>query len=556
MVACRLVKVFTAFRCAHAAKCGQYLFLGGGEMIGLRALLLACAAIALTGCATAPQKAEELAATHGFVQVVIPQLGTPLSPLAVRSTAETTLHHLQPIAEGDGTVRGIWLPAGQYKLAAWVHSRVSDYPAFEVRARRLTNLGTLIPVALGGKEMTLLPVQDANSEKLGRETAQRLGQLLAEPDALPWRPQEVPKPFFIDPGYSGLGLIADLIVLYDQHLNQTPISKRLRQAKTSAEMLAVAKEAAAPATKEPGVDNQGRLYFGAALGQVRVRTPAGAWSSMDTGGLRAITAVEWRGGQLFVGDESGEIRSSRDDGRTWSRLASLGQRTVVTDIDRVGSRWVVLAADHRAAANGMFNQMDRIRAYVASRDDMADLKQVWEATSKDAFFVGNSWNGPRGESTDRSYLFPAFFDLMRLDNSSFEVRRVPGPARVSGVHAFPQGTVTAFYAMGAFSKLYVSPDHGDTWATLDEPSLIIDDVVFETPQRGVVARWPMAAFTPRVVFENYDSVTKKWVAQEAGPEACRLVLQDARKLPNLCVTGSGSVLHRSVKGWGVEFSAE
>lgn len=524
-------------------------------MSRLRAALLSCAAIALSGCATAPQKAGDLAATHGFVQVVIPHLGVA-SPLAVRSTAEASLHHLQPIAEGDGTVRGIWLPPGQYKLASWVQSRVGDYPAFEVRARRLTNLGTLVPVALGGKEMTLLPVQDANSERMARETAQRLRQHLAEPDALSWRAAEAPKPFVIDPGYSGLGLVADLITLYDQHVNQAPISKRLRQARTPEEMLAVAKEAAAPVTKEPAVDDQKRLYYGAALGQVRVRTPSGVWSSLDAGGLRAVTAVEWRDGVLIVGDESGELRSTRDQGRTWTKLASLGPRTVPTDIDRIGSRWVVLAADHRAADNNMFHYVNRIKAYVSSRDDMADLKLVWEAASKDLHLVGPNWNGLRGASTGKSYFFPAFFDLMRLDSHSLEVRRVPAPVRASGVHAFANGTVTAFLAMGAFSKLYVSPDHGDTWATLNEPSLIIDDVVFETPQRGLVTRWPMAAFTPRVVFETYDPVAKKWGLQEPGPEACRLVLQDASELPNFCVTGSGSVLHRTAKGWGVEFSAE
>jgi len=521
----------------------------------LRTVLLSWAAIALSGCATAPQKAEELAATHGFVQIVIPSLGAA-SPLAVRSTTEASLHHLHPIAEGDGTVRGIWLPPGQYKLASWVQSRVGDYPAFEVRARHLTNLGTLVPVALGGKEMTLLPLQDANSERRARETAQRLRQHLVNPDPLLWRADEVPRPFVIDPGYSGLGLIADLIMLYDQHVNQAPISKRLRQARTPEELLAIAKEAAAPVTKEPAVDDQMRLYYGAALGQVRMRTPSGVWSSLDTGGLRAITAVEWHDGVLVVGDESGEIRSTRDQGRTWTKLASLGLRTVPTDIDRIGSRWIVLAADHRAAANSMFHYVNRIAAYVATRADMTDLKQVWEATSKDTHLVGPNWNGLRGASTERSYLFPAFFDLMRLANFSSEVGRVPAPVRATGVNAFPDGTVTAFLAMGAFSKLYVSSDHGETWTTLNEPSLVIDDVVFETPQRGIVARWPMAAFTPRVVFETYDPIAKKWEKQEPGPEACRLVLQDARKLPNICVTGSGSVLRRSTNGWGVEFSAE
>lgn len=520
-----------------------------------KAMALLGAAMALAGCATAPQKSEELAATHGFVQVVVPHLGSA-APIGVRSTTSSTLHYLPPVAEADGSVRGMWLPAGQYRIGSWLRSGVSDMPQFEVRARRLTNLGTVLPVALGGREMTLLPVQDANAQRMAAQTAQRLRQHLADQEALSWRVAQVPKPFVIDSGYSGLGLVADLITLYVEHLNQTPISTRLRQAKTPEELLAVAKEAAAPATKEPAVDDQGRLYYGAALGQVRVRTPAGAWSSLDAGGLRTITAVEWRDGMLMVGDEAGDIRSTRDQGRTWTKLASLGPRTVPTDIDRIGSRWIVLAADHRASDNQLMHLVNRISVHVATRDDLGDLKQIWEATTKDMHLPGPNWNGLRGASTEKAYLFPAFHDLMRLDAAGSEVRRVPAPVRATGVHAFPNGTATAFYAMGAFSKLYVSADHGNTWTAINEPSLVIDDVIFETPQRGLVARWPMAAFTPRVVFQAYDAATKTWSKEELGPEPCRLVLQDARKLPNFCVTGGGSVLHRSAKRWGVEFSAE
>ena len=489
------------------------------------------------------------------MQVVIPQFGA-MTPLAVRPVAGTSATRLEALPEGDGTLYGLWLPPGRYKLAAWIQSGIPDFPEFEVRARRLTNLGTLVPVTLGAKEMALLPVQDAESARLAREAAQRLRPHLAEAKALTWQSIDLPKPFVINPGDTGLGIIAELLVLYEQHVNQTPIAKRLREAKTPAEMLALAKEAAAPRTKEPAVDDQGRLYFGAVLGQVRMRTPAGTWSSIDTGSLRAVTAVEWHEGTLVVGDEAGEIRATRDQGRTWTKLASLGLRTAVVDIDRAGSRWVVLAAGHHPNSNGFFEKVDRIAVHVATRDDLSDLKQVWEGLDKDVHVIAPNWNGVRGEATAKSYLFPASFDLMRLDLATSEVRQVPAPVRASGVHAVPGGPVTAFLALGAFSKLHVSADEGQTWTAQEAPSLVIDDIVFDAAGHGVATRWPMAAFKPEVVFETYDAFGRKWVPREPGPAACQLVLQDARRLPNFCVTGSGSVLFRSDKGWGVEFSAE
>lgn len=336
--------------------CGTRGVKGCNWLNWFRSVLLSLAMV-LAGCAIAPQKPEELAATHGFVQVVIPQFG-PTAQLAVRSVTDTSSYQLHELPKGDGTLRGLWLPPGRYKLARWVQSGIADSPVFEVRARRLTNLGTLVPVALGGKEMALLPVQDAESARLARASSQRLRPYLAEGDALSWEAIDVPKPFVIDPGYSGLGLVADLLVLYDQHVNQAPIAKRLRQSKTPGEMLALAKEAAAPQTREPAV------------------------------------------------------------------------------------------------------------------------------------------------------------------------------------------------------ALYVSANGGETWTAHDAPSLIIDDIVFDSPDHGIVARWPMAAFKSRVVFETYGGTSNTWVPRDPGPEACRLILQDARKLPNFCVTGSGSVLFHSEKGWGVEFSAE
>jgi hypothetical protein len=520
-----------------------------------KSILLSLAAVVLGGCATAPQNPDELAATQGFVQVVIPQFG-PMAPLEVRSVTDRSSYHLQALPEGDGTLHGLWLPPGRYKLGRWIQSVVMDSPVFEVRSGHLTDLGTLAPIALGGKEMALLPVRDAESARLARQAARRLHPHLAAADVLTWETIDLPKPFVIDPGYTGLGLVADLLSIYIQDVNQTPIAKRLRESKSPGEMLALAKEAAAPRTKEPAIDDQGRLYFGAVLGQVRVRTPTGVWSAIDTKSLRAVTAVEWHEGLLVVGDEAGEIRATRDQGRTWTKLASIGPRAAVADIDHVGRHWVVLAAGHRPGRNGMFEKVDRISAHVATRDDLADLKQVWEGIDQDVHIVAPNWNGVRGEATAKGYLFAAYFALMRLDLANSQVRQVPAPVGATGLHVSPGGIVTAFQAMGAFSKLYVSADDGETWTARDAPSLVIDDVIFDAPDRGLATRWPMAAFKPRVVFETYDGASKKWVPRDAGPEACQLILQDARKQPNFCVTGSGSVLFRSDTGWGVEFSAE
>ena len=137
-------------------------------------------------------------------------------------------------------------------------------------------------------------------------------------------------------------------------------------------MIPLAKLVVAPHIEEAGVDEAQNLYYGAEFGQVRVRHVDGAWGSIDTGTLDEITAVHAMGSHMVVGTLRGALLASGDSVQSWTPLRRLGGDEIVVDIDHVGARWLVLAAQSAGQPNPWM-LAGRLRVYSAAQDDLSDL---------------------------------------------------------------------------------------------------------------------------------------------------------------------------------------
>jgi hypothetical protein len=55
--------------------------------------------------------------------------------------------------------------------------------------------------------------------------------------------------------------------------------------------------------------------------------------------------------------------------------------------------------------------------------------------------------------------------------------------------------VTAWLAAGAFSDTYLSTTSGQSWKEIDSPSLVINDIIFDSEKSGIATRISPGMFT-------------------------------------------------------------
>lgn len=307
-------------------------------------ILTAGLAVLLAGCATAPeppQSPAELRSTHGFLRASLATGKDKPEPLKLRRISDgiTVKLQAQP-AHGRWSV-GLWLPEGEYEFPSLVQANGQKYSPIRVERGRVTDLGAVLDLQVGGYEYLTVAIDHPEASADLDAALRELQPHLSNMEPLKWSTPSPPKPQTIPTPTSSLGLVADLLLAFERHVNKPPLRERLKEAKTASEAYRLALTGIAPDTDEPGIDAAGALYFGGALGQIRRRSPNGEWTSLDTGTLESITAVEVDGNRLMAGTSSGTIRVSDDGGVTWRRLVTLDVGLPVVDIDRVGLRWIV-----------------------------------------------------------------------------------------------------------------------------------------------------------------------------------------------------------------------
>lgn len=504
----------------------------------------------LAGCASAPsQSPSQLVATHGYVYISMP---SPLyGQLTLESVKDGKRYDLLARKDEGVDGQGLWVPAGTYSLARWSAQKLSGYQEIAVQAGHVTDLGGLIRVPVGGYEFVLLPVRHPELRLVAESVVRQYAPVLATQQAIEWRNPATPRPLIEPMASSGMGLVGDLLMAYQREVNRPSMNKLLKSERDSDAFFKLARQATPPLMHEGGSDAEGKLYFGADLGQIRVRSPQGQWTSLDTGSLHQVTALAVEGPRLVAGFDDGAIRHSTDAGRSWSAVARLEPGYVVSDIDRAKTGWVVVTA-RMEGVGPSFRTLKGVNVLATDQDDMQGLNVIKHFDlSELTLFL------PRGEVVGDSYLLNVIPDLHRLDLNTRSWKTVTPPTEVMAFDVDPASHVlSAVKIAGAFSKLYVSSNLGDSWKQYDNPSYIIQDVRFLSPTNGQAVRWSVGAFSGTFESQRYDAKKDAWTKEHEAPSGCARILPDKTDRFTFCVTTAGSILKREGAKWGPEFAVD
>lgn len=512
-----------------------------------------------------PQVPAQLAPTHGYVYVAFPKGGgdaLTVSPLA--GGKDLLIDTVAPVTSlPAANAFAKWLPAGRYRVKAWGAYAWSDGPEFDVQAGRPTDLGELMPVNVGGYQFVVVPVRHPEHAGSLAAALAPIAGVLKDPTPLRYMIASVSAPITIHQKSTGMGLIADLLVARDRKINKPSTQKALIAARDPDAFLHLLRGITPPLQDEPARLADGTLFFPADLGQLRKRTPDGEWSSLGIDTLRQVLAVESANDRLVAGSDDGHLRASRDGGATWTALKSLGRLESIIDIDHADGTWVVTSTEKFedpnaprgsgliAAAKG--TPSVRLRVYVGHGEDLADLAVAKTFTLAPKDQVG--WLGAHGQLVDGRYYLLAGTGLQRLDLATGQWSAItPGP-RISSHRVDPStGVVSGLWSQGAFSKLYVSSNHGDTWTQIGRPPYVIHDVQMDGVDRGWASRWNINSFGG--TWETYTFVPAKndWDRSGEAPFNCRL-MRIAADIPVLCFAPDASILGLHDGKWEAEFSA-
>jgi hypothetical protein len=513
-----------------------------------------CLLLLLSACAGAPvvQSPAELRATHGFVHVSIPGGWRDLQLSAVSGGQEYVLVRQ---AEHGPYAYGLWVPAGEYDVARLLGADGKPYRV-TVERGRVTDMGGMVRLEIGNYEYVRLPFRHP---EVAAELEQAIGALrahLATAEPIEWKPAGVPRSERQVNPPTNLGLIADLLMDYTRHVNKPPLSQQLKEAKSNEEFFRRAAATMPPLTDEPGSDAEGRLYYGAELGQIRIRAPNGEWSNLDTGTLQTVSAVEVAGRRIVAGTGRGELRVS-DDGRTWRRQFAFAPDEVVVDIDRIGERWIVMTGRLLAQPNpygAPIFTADKFKVYSTTAQDLAGMTLLREIQLPERAFVLKGM-GVRGQPAGGGWFMNVGAEMFRLDLATLQWSSSSPGHKVSGFNISPKtGLLTVYRQQGAFSKLHLSSDQGKTWRPADTPPYVFYDIYFETPERGLASRFSTGAFSSSIELLAYDPKADSWQKTHDAPPGCTQLLRDTDNVQRFCVTSGNSILNYVNGKWVAEFA--
>jgi hypothetical protein len=519
----------------------------------------------------APDLAE-LARTHGLVTVRIHQTGLPAGLISPELFGAEWLLQLEPVGDKDGREAawlrprdpddpepGAWIKAGRYRLSVW-RGPWPDGPEVEVVAGRVLDLGDLLEVSLGGDEVVLSPLAHPELEGSLERRLEPLARFLVDPEPLRWRPTRVLPPIKVSMGPSR-GLLLDA---WQQHAREKQLlsSRERIRAITDPEVLQREVMASLPPLQDVSVvDAEGRQYFGAGFGQLRVREPDGTWHSIDTGTLAPVTALALDEGRLVTGHGEGEgmIRERRADGG-WTLLRRFAPGESVEDIDRAEGRWWVVVArgdwpDGRYWLGG-------VSAMSGVADDFSDLAVAKSVDSKPLPRFG--WY-PRGHVQDGFFHFNARNALWRLglDSGRWTQLKVKDPVRFNVSPKTGAITVRDRIHLRIFLPV-VGKDGSSAPGPDAKPERVKwgIGIPYDGWLNDMDTGWGIGA-TKLVALNNTAPIVVskrgpggQWVERHEAPASCTLVMRDAEGVPRYCATALGTLLRRDESSWTPEFLAD
>lgn len=492
--------------------------------------------VMLTGCATQPvqQSPAALHQSHGYVVVHIPLvIGADPVNVTLRALSSGAEFSLLPTT-ADSLVRALWVPPGTYEIADMVGAKKGTYTPIEVAAGKVTDLGGLTWAGVGERERVLLPIRHPDiAVELDAATRPIKQFVSAEP--MLWRPSATPQAQHTPSATTNLGLIADLLTVYMDHANKTPVRAQLRSAKDIGTFTKLFKSAAPGALRDPGYGNDGALYIGANFGQLKKRDNQGVWSSLDTGAISPITAIDAGAGRLLAGTVDGILLASTDNEQTWKRLHRFASGETILSINLSGNRYFILTGQFTTPASLQVYTLD-----LASQTAPVFNHKIALPPDLPFFRLPSL----RGLMAGKYYLVNGVGSVERLDVETLEWTKLTMPHDASHLRATTGGTIlTAFKAQGIFSKLSYSTDFGTTWINFETPPYPVNDIQMETPSSGFASRWDTGAFTVALQLTQYDPVSNSWQPTWTAPSAlCARTIRDSAGKEQFCVSTGGSIL--------------
>lgn len=511
--------------------------------------------LVINGCTMFPteQKPSELATTHGYVYYNILNYHHNL-PFSLQSKTSGRTYTLRLRNDSGAVAFGLWIPEGDYSLTKWNGYKLSGYPDIVIKAGKVTDLGTFRTFDVGGYDFYLVPFTHPSTSAWINTALKSFGDYLIGNEVIAWRPSNMPD-VLTTPSPDAppsLGITGDLISSYIHKVNKPGINRRLRETKKINDFLLLAKQLMLPVMHESIRSPAGSHLWGAEFGQIRRRSTAGQWSNIDTGYLEKVIAVESSDGWLMAAlYDSPLIVGRREGSDTWEELYTMKNNERVVDIDFNNGRWMVVTISTTPWKHGGF-LIDNVFIYEGKSLDFSDLKIIRELPWK-KYILPEAY----GRFTKDAYVVYAFESLHRYDFDSKSWSDITPPSRTLGFNSNKDNaTLTAYAFLGAFSKLEISTDQGDSWTKLIAPPYIQHSVYFEEKESGWATRWNMGMFSGRLNMHYYQPGMRRWKLDYAAPHGCIKFLHQEKSPPQLCITKSGSILHYQHKEWTVEFATD
>lgn len=504
----------------------------------------------MTGCASQLVQPEKLVATHGYVYVSFPKKDGTDKPITLKYLKNGTFYTLSKRNDPEITSYGQWLPDGEYKIAKFGDDDWGDYLSVFIKAGQLTDLGGLLPFKLGNDEFLMLPVRHQDISQAVLYPMKEYQSVFTTKDVINWSPEIPPKPIKNTFKTAGMGIVVDVMLAYERHVNKAPISKTLREVTSIRDFFELAKQTVPPLNQEFASDESLNLYFGADIGQIRVRKVNGEWGAIDTGTLSSVTSIEFVGSVFLAGFDNGVIRKSTDKGLTWKIISTLDKHEAVIDIDKVNGSFYIITKKSIKNDIGI-KVSDELKIYNAKNENFNDITLIRSSINEVSPF------NIHGEGDNSFYYVNLFPRLERLDTNSLEWKNISPPRKIFGFHkSNSSNIISAYSAVGAFSKLYISANYGDSWKEYDSPPYVIQDVYFKDANNGQSVKWSMSAFSGKLEYWQYIHQTDSWKKINEAPHGCIYALLDSNQDYKFCITRGGNILSYDGSKWGVEFSTE
>ncbi|MCD4506406.1 hypothetical protein LQR30_20255 [Chromobacterium piscinae] len=507
----------------------------------------------LSGCAINPtefQKPEKLNSTHGYV--FSPKVQSSLLELGevkIRSKNDGEIYTLQ---QNDSKFEGygLWVPSGKYELVDMFDRALENnsHAPIEVSAGSFTEIGGLIWINVGHDKRVLLPIHHSELEPQVKKAKLIQDPYLLDHTIKVWKPNSVADPVYIPHESANHGIIIDLMLDYGRKIGLSNLNQQLINIKDPDEFFAAAKRTLPPITHSAVSGSDGAQYFGAELGQIRVRNTNGLWSSFDTGTLDNITAISIDHQIVVAATSKGAILKKNDN--NWNVVAKIPGSPEVINVVHTSAGWLILAGDFSSSSYSAFPIVKALSIFRAN-DNFSNLVQIKKISMDGEREIFR----PAAFYVNDKYYVNGFNKLHVLDVKTGIWNLVdPGHEITSLTHDKNSSIFTAYKMQGIFSKLSISTDYGVSWSPMNTPGMTVQDIIFTSPSHAITVGLDMGLLSASFEVSKYEPLEKKSeLISKSSPGICKKIVTNEEMNLFFCISDDGSILQFGDKRMVPEF---